>query len=248
LVADLKTYIATELSKSDHRIKSLESEIEGLKDALTDSYSKINRLEENISEVKALFENAAPATQAPSAPPPESIDTVVAGDSIVKHLKLDELDGNNRLICLPGARSHKVHLAVRKLAKSASMKNLVLHFGTNHFGTNHLPDQSPSRVANEIAETLKRIQCELPDTKLYYSAILPKFDSFYNRGINFINTSIAVLCREYDIGFIQHTAFCRRGVLSKTLYAPTEWQQGRPLHPSHEGARTLQTNIKLGMI
>jgi hypothetical protein len=247
VIADLKTYLATELSKSDLRITSLESELVSLKDALSESYVKINRLESNLNDFRASLEkNATSSTQAPILPPAETFDTVIAGDSIMKHLKVDELEGSNKLICLPGARSHKVYQAVRQLARSAAINKLVLHFGTNHIPQD--PHQSPAAVAKEISDTLMRLKGDLPDTNIYFSALLPKFDGSYNHGIDFINRTICGLCHEHDMGFIKHSAFCHQGQFNRGLYAPSEWRQGRPLHPSHEGALSLLTDIKLGII
>jgi hypothetical protein len=240
VVDNLKSYLAAELTKYDKRILLLVSEIVDLKDALSESYVKINSLESKFDEHVNLCgsSNAAPALN--SLPPKQSIDMVVAGDSIVKHIKIDQLEGKNELICLPGAHCHKVHLAVCDLAKKAQIKKLVLHFGTNH-----IPRQSPLQIVNEITDTLKRVQLELPNTKTFFSAVLPKIDSSYNRGINFINQRIHDFCHENNMGFIQHSAFSRQGEFNKNLFAPTEWRLGRPIHPSHDGAMSLLKDIKL---
>ena len=226
IVVSLKSELTNELLKRDKRIVSLESEVISLTTSLNESSAKIVTLE-------TQFEASTP-------PPKSNIDTVVAGDSIVKHINVDNLDGNNQLICLPGARAHKVHRAVRDLASTANIKNLVLHFGTNN-----IPQQHPGEVTSEIAGTLKQLQLELPDTNIHFSAILPKLDPAFNRGINCINFNIFNLCERNSIGFIQHPNFCRYGQLNKALYAPTEWKNARPIHPSHEGAMSLHTDIKL---
>ena len=141
----------------------------------------------------------------------------------------------------PGCpRAHKVHLAVKKLAITTDIKNLVVHFGTNH-----TPHQSPIQICRELTDHLERLQLALPDTHISFSTILLKISKKYNRGLNFINAYMDDVCADMGLGFIQHSSFSEHGLLNKRLYSPSEWKDGRPVHPSHEGAILMMTNIKL---
>ena len=210
---------------------------------MASSGSKINALETQVAEYAATVNalKLAPATSA--APTLPTIDNVIAGDSIVKHVDVDLLQGVNKLICLPGARPRQVHLAVRKLAKTANIKNLVLHYGTNSIAL-----QSPLAVCREIADSLHRVQVEMPNTNIHFSAILPKIDSSFNRTINFINNFVCDLSNDMEIGFINHSSFSQHGHLNKKLFSPTEWKDMMPIHPSHEGALLLSTNYKMHLL
>ena len=100
------------------------------------------------------------------------------------------------------------------------------------------------KVCHEIRDSLHRAQHEMPDTKIHFSAILPKISDAANRGINFVNTYVCDVTNDLGMGFVQHSSFCENHYLVEKLYSPTEWKDGRPLHPSHEGARLLSTNFK----
>jgi hypothetical protein len=242
IVESLKIDMLTELKKRDDRMSELETEVIFLRDAMAVSSVKLSALEATVAKFSANIDTFAHPLQASAAPLP-TIDNVIAGDSIVKHVNVGAIEGENQLICLPGAKSHKVHAAVRKLARTANIKNLILHYGTNN-----IPHQSPMSICREISDSLHRIQHELPNTAIHFSAILPKIDNRGNRYINFINNFICDLCQDIGIGFIQHTSFCQHGFLNKKLYAPTEWREGLPIHPSHEGALLLTTNFKLHLL
>jgi hypothetical protein len=247
IVDSLKIDLLSELVKRDKRIADIESEVIFLRDAVAVNNVKISKLEIQVAEmsldIATLIHAPRPQSSAHDAPLLPTLDTVIAGDSIVKHIDVKALDGVNSLVCLPGARAHKVHLAVTKLAQKANIKNLVLHMGTNN-----IPHQSPMQICNELADTLKRVQLELPNTAIHFSAILPKVNICLNRGINFINNFIFDLCEDLGIGFVEHSSFCQDGQMNKKYYAPTEWREGRAIHPSHEGALLLQTNIKLHLM
>ena len=101
------------------------------------------------------------------------------------------------------------------------------------------------QVANEISDSLKRLQIELPDTKIHFSAILPKFDPYYSKGINFINRQVKALCKDYGMGFIHHPEFHdAQGLLVEKLYSPSEWRLWKPLHPSHDGVSSLMKDFE----
>ena len=237
-MGNLKAFLANELRKSEARtnivVEALKSEVATLKNDLTASNSKVAGLEATVRDMKKATHNIA------SAPAPvPAYDTVIAGDSIVKHCNVNELEGNNKLICLPGARCFAVHRAVSAFTKTATVKNLVLHLGTNH-----VPLQSPAGVATEIANTLKRVQLELPNTKIFFSAILPKYDASMNPAINFINSCIRGLCRVNGFGYIAHGDFCTQNIFNEKLFSPSEWRWGEPVHPSHDGVKTLMRDIR----
>ena len=250
IVDSLKCDLREELGKHDQLISDLRAEQIMLRDTVASDQAKISQLECQVAELalEVAMLQAAPPHSSPTPPatstPLYTYETVVAGDSIVKHLDVGSLPGeNNHLICLPGARAHKVHHAVAKLAKSASFKNLIFHAGTNS-----IPYKSTMDVCHELENTLKRLQLDLPDTALHFSALLPKMDYRFNRNINFVNSYICDVCDDLGINFIQHSSFSRNNILNKALFSPSEWKEGRPVHPSHEGVDLMLLNMKLQLI
>jgi hypothetical protein len=231
--------------KQDNRIAELESELCLVRGSQAAATANVAALESKVADFAAKIESLSLASNVsvPAVPLP-IIDTLVAGDSIVKHIDVSVIEGaDNRLICCPGATAVKVLREVRDVAKSARIKNLVLHYGTNY-----IPQQSMSSIIREISDSLHRVQYELPDTSIHFSAILPKICNAANRGINIVNSCIRDLCRVLGIGFIQHEGFSREGVLQQKMYSPSEWKDGRPLHPSHKGAEALSINYKLHLL
>ena len=242
----LKLDILSEVKKNNSQMAELEGEVQFLRDSMASSNaassSKISALEAQVRDLTTTIESIKaasldPTTHANALP---TIDNVIAGDSIVKHVDVSGLEGKSELICLPGARPRQVENAVRKLAKTANIKNLVLHYGTNSISS--LP---PLDICKEIEESVRRTQLELPNTSIHLSALLPKIDSTYNRTINFINNYICDMTNDMDFGFVQHSSFAFQGHLSKRMYSPSEWKDQMPIHPSHEGARLMSTNFKL---
>ena len=173
IVNDLKKDLEAELQKRDERIAKLVADVTILQNKLANSDNKITEIEESINIIQENVNQAlAPA------PGKDDINTVVAGDSIVKHVKVEEYPGNNELICIPGARSQKIHRALRERAETGNFKNLVLHFGTNR-----IPQQNTHIVAREIGKTLKQIQLDFPDTHIFLlcdsSKVPPLFQPQY---------------------------------------------------------------------
>ena len=248
IVETLKTDFIEEIGKHDVEIIALKSENLVLRDKLGSACARISTLEANIVDISAAITilNDSPPSASPIRVPPKvhSLDTVIAGDSVVKHWDVQEFAGDkNKLICLPGARAEKVVSAVKDLASDTDIKNLVVHFGTNNIF--HKSKQSPLDIANEIEESLKQLKRDLPNSKIHFSAILPKIDMSFTRSIEFINWKTWQLCKKLGLGFIEHPTFVQRGDLNQRLFSPSEWKDWRPIHPSHEGVRMLQTNIKL---
>jgi hypothetical protein len=110
---------------------------------------------------------------------------------------------------------------------------------------NNIPHQVPCEISRELTDHLERLQLELPETNISFSTILPKIGAKFNHGINYINTVMDEVCYDLGVGYIQHSAFCERGQLTKKLFSPSEWKEDRPVHPSHEGVKVMMMNIRL---
>jgi hypothetical protein len=200
--------------------------------------ARILALEEELAAQKQLLPPVQPAKQV--------IDVVIAGDSIVKHVDVKSELPSAQIICVPGAKGHAVHRAVNTLAETTTIKQLVLHFGTNNIPTDFAKACRicpPDAIAGDIIQTLQNIQLQHPTTKLHFSALLPKVDRAFNQGIDNINYTVHNFCAHNDIGFVKHEDFCTDGRFKKDYFAPREWRERRALHPSEDGAKYISANI-----
>jgi hypothetical protein len=59
-----------------------------------------------------------------------------------------------------------------------------------HVGGNHIPHEDPNTVITKIKDMLTQIISIMPETKIYYSLILPRISENYISGINEINNAI----------------------------------------------------------
>ena len=69
----------------------------------------------------------------------------------------------------------------------------------------------------------------MPETKLYYSLILPRISENYLNGINEINNAISTFCNKIKVDVIQRTAFCNNGEINYNLLRKDA------IHPSYKG-------------
>ena len=77
----------------------------------------------------------------------------------------------------------------------------------------------------------------MPETKLYYSLILPRISENYLNGINEINNAISTFGNKIKVDVIQHTAFCNNGEINYNLLRKDV------IYPSYKGTSVLAKNI-----
>ena len=76
---------------------------------------------------------------------------------------------------------------------------------------------------------------EFPNTSIYFSAILPKFDNTFFEMINHVNSKKFKLCSHYDqLRFIEHQGFAKNHEMNKDLF----WKD--MIHTSNNGLRHWQ--------
>ena len=168
-------------------------------------------------------------------------DLVIIGDSIVKHINMDLVNPgkDNQLFCFKGGNVKTIRKEIIDIDAKLSIKSLVLHVGSNF-----IPADSPDLVAAQILDLVKEIQIQMPSTKIYISAILPKINADYNPGINFINSTLYNESLKKGFVFIQHNKFSRNGVIDFRLYVKREVEAERPIHLSYGGVARLACDIK----
>ena len=84
---------------------------------------------------------------------------------------------------------------------------------------------------------------EFPNTSIYFSAILPKFDNTFFEMINHVNSKKFELYSHYhQLRFIQHQGFAKNHEMNKDLF----WKD--MIHTSNKGLRQLARDFKISKI
>ena len=119
-------------------------------------------------------------------------------------------------------------LVCRENHQEAFVTNVIIHVGTNY-----LPRDHPSDITTNISKLLPATK-EFPNTSIYFSAILPKFNNTLFEMINHVNSEIFELCSYYyQLRFIQHQNFAVNHEMNKELF----WED--MIHTSNNGLRQL---------
>ena len=104
---------------------------------------------------------------------------------------------------------------IKKDHGDSSLKSIIIHVGTNH-----LPRDNPVDMANKIWRLMIHTSKEFPNTLIYFSAILPKFNRSFNSMINCVNNEVFSLCLDNQKSeFIQHSNFEVNHDLLQSRYA-----------------------------
>ena len=74
-------------------------------------------------------------------------------------------------------------------------------------GANHIPQVEPPRLIQELSNMYSTIRNNLPNTKIYHSAMLPRIQNDWLRAFNFINQHVERHCRSTNIKTIRHSQF-----------------------------------------
>ena len=208
--------LAEEIRQRDSKIDELTNRVAGLEEKLVCSVAKVDVVEKR------------------------EVDLMVIGDSIVRYVEVEDInpDGENELVCLPGARCFQVYREIRKASSAINIKNMVIHCGSNN-----LPDCMPHQVANQIVEVLRDTRLNLPDCNLLFSAILPKIGSDFTSGINHVNFRVFKACQEMGIGYINHPFVTKNGIMDMSMYRHQEVKGNRPVHLNTKGVGIFTGDI-----
>ena len=132
-------------------------------------------------------------------PQSKKFEWVIFGDSITKRI-----DPSFRARCekslalnfsVRGAKVRGVYEQTRTFRENhqeAAVANVIIHVDTNHLSRDH-----PSDITTKISKLLLHATKEFPNTSIYFSAILPKFNNTFFEMINHVNSEIFELCSCY---------------------------------------------------
>lgn len=243
LISKLESRFQSELEQRDKRIHELECRIidlEGQNISTTDKFmefrSQISLLENNIETQIVERSSTEIALDINTK---EELELAVVGDSITKYIQPDTVrpDVATKNVFKRGGHICDAYVQVCELNDQYNVKELILHTGSNH-----IPEQDPLSVAYELLSAIDRIKQMMPQTKLYVSAILPKHHVSFIPGINIINRHLYNVRNMVGFEFIQHRAFCARGIVNERLYAIDR------IHPSYSGSRQLENDFREALL
>ena len=162
-----------------------------------------------------------------------TIDLLIVGDSCTKHLDLNLTNPgkNNELKCIRGGRVHGIRESVKKYSAENNISHCVIHVGTNDTS-----DAPPHLVTERLLSLMKEMKCNMPQTKIYFSQILPKYDDSWLKCINAINHQMFLSRNSIGFTFIGHYDFA-------TQFRRLICKDG--IHPSYSGVEQLARDIQL---
>ena len=158
-----------------------------------------------------------------------TFDILIFGDSITKFInpaKIAKCEPEKALnYSTSGARVRGIYDQFREFKNdypNATSKNIIIHVGTNHFGRDN-----PDDTSRKVGKLLTFIGKEMPNSKVHFSSILPRYDASSLRPSNYINYQMYLLCEQYEnLNFIGHPSFVADGVINHNLFRKDM------LHPS----------------
>ena len=147
-----------------------------------------------------LHDEETPANELQGKQPrSKKFELVMFGDSITKRIdpsfiaRCDKSLGLNYSV--GGAKVRGIYeqmLTFRENHQEAAVTNVIIHVGTSH-----LPRDHPSDITTKTSKLLLHATKEFPNTSIYFSAILPKFNNTFFEMINHVNSEIFELCSCY---------------------------------------------------
>ena len=195
--------------------------------------SSFHHPQENINSTQP---NTLNLTQPNTLNSTQPLELLVIGSSIVKFIDAARIEkrkpDSTKTVCLPGAKINDILSGIKSLSKTYSIKKMVIHVGGNH-----IPHENPKSIITKLKDMVTQIISIMPETKIYYSLILPRISENYVYGINEINNAITSFCNTIKVNVIQHTEFCNNGVLNYNLLRKDV------VHPSYKGTSIFAKNI-----
>ena len=154
---------------------------------------------------------------------------VVAGDSIIKHVKGWELSNNKQNVAVKsfsGATVEDMNDFLRPTIRRQP-DNLVIHVGTND-----IRSSTPQNISDEVTKVAQLFKQESRKTEIIISSLIIRSDSpeLANK-VKDTNVALKLKCAENNWSFIDNSNI-------NCLHL-----NRRGLHLNHEGTALLQANI-----
>ncbi|KAK3572267.1 hypothetical protein QTP86_029691 [Hemibagrus guttatus] len=157
-------------------------------------------------------------------------DTVIIGDSIVRHVRATAAKGKVHTRCLPGARVLDISAQVPAILKK-NIGAVVLHAGTNDIRL-----RQTEILKKDFRSLVELVRTTSPTTRIIVSGPLPTFQRGIERFSRLFafNEWLQSWCQDQKLPFVDNwNLFWER----PRFYRPDG------LHPSRVGAAVLSDNI-----
>ena len=175
------------------------------------------------------------------------LDLLVIGSSIMRDVDASRIESRSTTkaltICMPGARIEDVRKKITNLHHNHVIKNIIIHVGGNNLNKNTTHD--PRLLSNEVIELLQHTTKIMPETKIHYSAILPRSSDNILPAIFHINRTVKEYCMTNNIKFIPHYLFHEYRVTNSQVH----YRINRSLfikdiiHPTPAGTSAIAKNF-----
>ena len=234
ILKEVKKEFQDELAQRDLKIKELEDKVILLEKTVIPPKDPVTLVD------LPGWRNCTPFKDV-SAENKSGCDVFLLGDSIVKHIDGARLtrSSNNVVDYHTGHNVMQIRNKFVEIDAKYRVKNLILHAGTND-----IPRDEPNMVSSKILRLVKDVKERMPETRVFVSAILPKYSPEFNDGINQINFSLYTASLSQGFSFIQHNQFCSNGIFCNELYSRREVEEKRPVHLNRRGQAAFAVNIK----
>ena len=264
LLMSMESRFKSELEKRDHKIVDLTAKFENIYNEREADKKELKLIKDKLSTLEAKNIDGAQAkfsgwsnsfgndenifsdpveTEVETDWRPDdiesqdlsNIDLLVAGDSCVKHLDLELMNPGktNRLICVPGGKAVDIRNRVKEICATNNVSHCVVHVGTNHTSSDE-----PIATAEKLVALLREIKTNMPQTSVYFSSILPKYDNEWLSSLNLINRRVYESSKKVNFSFIGHYDFATHGFINHRLLS----RDG--IHPSYSGVAQMARDIK----
>ena len=231
-----QTNYTDEMANNFRPRKNTTSEIPKMNEPQIQSNEKYANLQEQPgSSAIPGYKNLAPNPY---------IKLMVVGSSIIRDINASLVEKYCPAItkCIPGAKIKDVRNMIYAYGCTHSIGNLIIHVGGNEIDCHTIG--SPQKLAKKIIEFLDDIQEALPDTRIFFSEILPRYNDFLMPFISLINQLVHMYCESHSIVFVQHLDFCTRYTsghyarMTRSLIKTTD-----NVHPTTKGTLTIAKNL-----
>ncbi|CAB4009125.1 Scavenger receptor cysteine-rich type 1 M130 [Paramuricea clavata] len=213
--------------KSNKKSKTSEKQSQDEQRCITDSPAKTTQTSQPINEVSNVNKNTTSSPK--SIQSPSKKVTVVAGDSILKHVegwRLSNASNHAVVKSFSGATTSDMEDYLRPVLRKEPNK-IILHIGTNDINY-----QTAQTVAEGVLNLGIQITQDSPTTDIVISGILPRTDKpNLMSKVNQANRLIKAFCIEKNWAFLDHESFNSTCLNS------------RGLHLNRKGTSILARNI-----
>ena len=118
--------------------------------------------------------------------------TVIAGDSILKHLNAHKMSKDN----------NKVKVATFAGCTNRDIKPIIIHVGTNSLRDS----ESPSACSDEIINLVSSIKRDATDTDVVLSSLTARSDNgYFAIQVEEVNSTLRDFCRQNQWKIITHS-------------------------------------------